>query len=234
MTRPNKPLVFFFFVVLLALGRLFASERTISLHDPRCGFGSTKDDRHPTASKSIGRRIVEQAFNQSYIHLINQCNNSTSLEPRTKDLFTMNQCFAKMNLLATKRKQRGGTGLSSEWPWWFQTMMRDAEKNSELHSSFHLLQFPDPHRLQMCIMPKVGTKNWRRAHCHAITGNATHEHVFVCFRKQKYFPHSQRGVFLRDPLERFLSGFLDKCLSPRRTLEPHCEPLFLARLSCTG
>jgi hypothetical protein len=35
----------------------------------------------------------------------------------------------------------------------------------------------------------------------------------------------QRSVFLRDPLERLLSGYLDKCVKPNnRKLQGHCEP----------
>ena len=41
-----------------------------------------------------------------------------------------------------------------------------------------------------------------------------------------------RSVFLRDPLERFLSGFIDKCI---RSIvrEPSCEPMFVYRSNKT-
>ena len=41
---------------------------------------------------------------------------------------------------------------------------------------------------------------------------------------------SEKAVFLRDPLDQFLSGFLDKCVNRIRS-EDHCEPISVFRKS---
>ena len=100
-------------------------------------------------------------------------------------------------------------------------------------------------RLQLCVYPKGGIKNWRKLHCehnddYLIPYNAP-GHTSCTYKQPPYdvdwwkeiglskadtrktVYRSQRAVFLRDPLSRFLSGFLDKCARKRE--QKHCEPI---------
>ncbi len=99
-------------------------------------------------------------------------------------------------------------------------------------------------RLQLCVYEKGGTKSWKQLQCE-------HNHDYEveipnfnqCWKKQPPYDEqlsvgnnhnstaaaaykSEKAVFLRDPLERFLSGFLDKCVR-RLDSNNHCEPIFV-------
>jgi hypothetical protein len=82
----------------------------------------------------------------------------------------------------------------------------------------------------MCVYEKGGTKQWRELQCNAINGIAASTkpdwvNISSCFTQHNtMLPGSQRAVFLRDPLDRFLSGFLDKCAGKHRLNEKHCKP----------
>jgi len=111
----------------------------------------------------------------------------------------------------------------SSTPWWFRTVLRDASKGRGLHGSWHDLEFTStvpPTR--MCTIEKVGTKQWRRVGC------LLNQRPFTgvpCERGAGVVPLPNDGskiVFLRDPLERFLSGYIDKCITNKN--EGHCEP----------
>ena len=91
--------------------------------------------------------------------------------------------------------------------------------------------------LKMCSIEKIGTKQWRKVQCKLnrpdqtnMTGqpcNIPDDELPLSYDKHNYTSvsqHTQQFVFLRDPLERFLSGFLDKC-EETRTTNTHCEPL---------
>lgn len=93
--------------------------------------------------------------------------------------------------------------------------------------------------LNFCTIEKVGTTEWRRVFCdlnedecpnnggkyppHCRTGLPGRK---CAFQTNKKVPSDAPNVvFLRDPLERLLSAFLDKCIKPNvRKHEKHCEP----------
>eukprot|EP00531_Pseudo-nitzschia_arenysensis_P007302 CAMPEP_0116128892 /NCGR_PEP_ID=MMETSP0329-20121206/7630_1 /TAXON_ID=697910 /ORGANISM="Pseudo-nitzschia arenysensis, Strain B593" /LENGTH=447 /DNA_ID=CAMNT_0003623117 /DNA_START=136 /DNA_END=1479 /DNA_ORIENTATION=- len=99
-------------------------------------------------------------------------------------------------------------------------------------------------RLQLCVYEKGGSKSWKKLQCehnHDYTGEIPN--LNRCWTRQPPYDEqmsvgtdpnnrtaaaykSEKAVFLRDPLERFLSGFLDKCV---RRWDPynHCEPSVL-------
>ncbi|CAB9509857.1 Sulfotransferase family [Seminavis robusta] len=130
--------------------------------------------------------------------------------------------------IRNKNKERGTTR-----PWWFQTMLRDAvpRKSSgvkdSLFGEWHELYVMDP-PLKLCVMEKVGTKQWRKFQCKFNAGrpiggvsgeNAVYCQAPVNVRKED----APRSVFIRDPLERFLSAFLDKCWNSWLS-DSYCKP----------
>jgi Sulfotransferase family len=116
------------------------------------------------------------------------------------------------------------------WPWWMKTMIRDMEyPRGGLFGLWHQLQFHHPRSLQLCVYEKGGTKKFRNAHCRNINNDEVPtqpRQMSNCYLKQRQFDPNDvtdRVVFLRDPLDRFLSGFLDKCVR-RGDAVDHCEP----------
>jgi hypothetical protein len=97
-----------------------------------------------------------------------------------------------------------------------------------MRGAWHLLQFHDPD-IQLCVYEKGGTKHFKRLHCSHIHGNPSNTSELPdfnqCWNRQPkpYGPEDDKVVFLRDPLDRFLSGFLDKCVRHRDVVD-HCEP----------
>jgi hypothetical protein len=105
-------------------------------------------------------------------------------------------------------------------------------------------------RLQLCVYEKGGTKSWKKLQCdhnhdyyrNAESAQEKRPDFNQCFSKQPPYDEklllsgsgssnttsykSEKAVFLRDPLDRFLSGFLDKCVSRgRKDTVDHCEPI---------
>ena len=106
-------------------------------------------------------------------------------------------------------------------PWWAQTLLRDQHRA-------HTLWFPRDNRgdFIMCRLPKVGSTSWAAAHSRAalraqmkpwMRDNRPMEQL----RASHGAPGAFTAVFLRDPLERFVSGFLDKCAGVN-VVEGHC------------
>ena len=121
---------------------------------------------------------------------------------------------------------------TTTWPWWMRTMIRDMEKpRSGLYGIWHQLQFDHPRNLELCVYEKGGTKKFRNAHCLNVNNDDASSFKNArqqanCYLKQRQFDTNDvtdRAVFLRDPLDRFLSGFLDKCVRRADNVD-HCEP----------
>jgi len=180
-----------------------------------------------TSHTSLGRRIVEKAFNETYADLVEACG-SPDEENSLKD------CLVELY------EKREAQDFSSKWPWWFQTMVRDSRLLSTgLFGDWHFLQFPDP-PMQMCVYEKGGTKMWRVTHCEILAATVTtfttsDVSLTSCYNLQSppATENVSKSVFLRDPLERFLSAFLDKCASDNRVSQTHCQPNVIFRSNQT-
>ena len=176
-------------------------------------------DTVSSPQKTRGREIVEKAFEESYAYLVDHCGNirQTGLQ----------KCLARLYLLETDVNST----VRDKWPWWFQTLIRDARiVKTGLFGPWHFLQYQDP-TMQLCVYEKGGTKLWRTAHCQYLTRkgfNTTGATPTNCYNRQGKLNTTgkvERSVFLRDPLERYLSGFLDKCAyKTYRLSQPHCHP----------
>eukprot|EP00934_Nitzschia_sp_Nitz4_P008344 Nitzschia sp. Nitz4//scaffold5_size260463//165337//166565//NITZ4_000996-RA/size260463-snap-gene-0.48-mRNA-1//-1//CDS//3329555382//8334//frame0 len=176
---------------------------------------------HPTRhTKTVGSRIVEQSFRQSYSDLIGLCD------------FSNHSVSQKSCMENVKELGQSISAFTAKWPWWFHTLLRDGNRDgSGLHGKWHLLNFPNP-ALQLCVYEKGATKHWRKIHCDELnkTTDVQGTHVTNCFFRQgPDVLNAPKAVFLRDPLERFLSAFLDKCSpsSPNYINEKHCQPTSL-------
>lgn len=155
--------------------------------------------------KISAKNIVEKAYKDSY---------ATFLDCPTNQEFR--DC-----ILEKQHNHNNNT-----WPWWMQTLIRDAVpkisltnwKNATLFGSWHKINITKPTKIQICVIEKVGTKQWRKFSC-TMNNNGNNNYSFlpgqginVCRlprEERSSFQNFAKVVFLRDPLERFLSGFLD-------------------------
>lgn len=84
------------------------------------------------------------------------------------------------------------------------------------------------YNFEFCTIPKVGSTMWEHIFLKMLTHNKSAIHYKIeADRLWRYGeprldsntvfsnPNSVRAVFVRDPLARFLSAFLDKCTSPK-------------------
>ena len=291
-------------------------------------------------------KIVSSAFQETYVHLKQCCDDkraaiqrdyssssSSSSSSTTTQQQDQEQQHKEQQVLVECLAETRATSGSS-WPWWFQTLLRDASPYSTLHASFHDLwmRLPPPSQtnnngnhvnhvnqhdsnafvpppsslttpttslLQFCAIEKISSSTWRSVQCKLnyndksnkaaipaattaavnastmrgsdgggreqfflnrtkkdrvtiggvgkcilqltneeadyyqaagstnnknndtdTTKHAGHSHDNEHYKRNH--KHIHRAVFLRDPLERFLSGYLDKCV--RSVREKHCEP----------
>lgn len=197
----------------------------------------------------LAHQFVEKAFYLSgWADFVELCPHNQTILPHRAYKDFLVQCVAAIRTLGNT----AGTPYNTKWPWWFRTMMRDAsiQKNG-LAGRYHMLQFNDP-RLQMCVFDKGGTKQFRKIHCQHLHKGVSQRDFWQCFTKQPFYdyevrnmtgkhgsmvermrynpddeyeptPRSEKAIFLRDPLDRFLSAFLDKCVR-RFDKVDHCEP----------
>jgi hypothetical protein len=117
-------------------------------------------------------------------------------------------------------------------PWWLLTLLRDTQRNMA-YGPWHRFGTTEP-PLNFCAIEKVGSTEWRRVFCDANADDCVREPKrCTAFRGKKCAFMTTRSmpkdapwaVFLRDPLERILSGFLDKCYNAEtRKIQGHCEP----------
>mmetsp|Transcript_4471 Transcript_4471/g.12610 ORF Transcript_4471/g.12610 Transcript_4471/m.12610 type:complete len:327 (+) Transcript_4471:121-1101(+) len=147
-------------------------------------------------SSSIAERIVREAYNVTYRH-IDPCPPNVPMKSCLQTALT---------------RIRDSTTV----PWWFMSMLRDATTSgSGLWGGWHVLKTDD---LEFCAIEKVGSTMMRNLVCRL--NNQTFRGQ-PCQSKRKN-PHRKKIVFLRDPLERFLSGFLNWCVDDPSS--GHCMP----------
>lgn len=151
-------------------------------------------------SASSAHELVQNAFNETYRHLVQDCQPPEALVRCMKRLHASNET----NIV---------------FPWWFRTLLkRGSDGKSGLHGPWHSMSCANPD-VRMCTMEKIGTTEWRRVFFRLNGG-------YGKFKPDRNKPQPRddapRFVFVRDPLERFLSAYIDKCI--RNKNQNHCEP----------
>ncbi len=175
--------------------------------------------------------IIERAYSHTFGHIVNSCNKDQKLK----------DCFQKYYNSITAHHENGETTVPSGTAehWWFQSMVRDAfdlettsSYRSRLSQHWHTAQAIEPN-VTMCLIEKVGSTSWREVFIDLnkdyspksdlpLRHNMTSRDLIDLPAPRESSPSI---VFLRDPLERFLSAYLDKCVdSHLRSNEKHCMP----------
>jgi hypothetical protein len=136
-------------------------------------------------------------------------------------------------------------------PWWFFTMLRDGSAvnapmkrdnitytNGGLFGLWHEAVAENPN-ISMCLIEKVANSQWRKVFFEMNGAREPGATKKMPFLPQRYKPGARvklpmpkatypTFIFLRDPLERFLSAYMDKCFKTlHRGTHQHCEPNLL-------
>lgn len=163
---------------------------------------------------TIGRDIVERAHKNTYLFMEDTCASFPDFR----------ECV--IHLHEEKR-------IDANVTWWFETMIRDVHNGGGLFGSWHHDYFHTPTgapNLRHCTIEKIGSKDWKKLGCEVARETGVYTPDQPCNYKVRPPPFEEgdnfdKSVMLRDPLERFLSGFLDKCIHEKhRVGELHCEP----------
>jgi hypothetical protein len=157
----------------------------------------SKWEWQPVKAPSVAESIVQRAFNLTFAHLSRNCGKNQSIKS------------------CCQNESKSGD------PWWFQSMMRDMSRNvlGRWQSASNVTYTGEP--IKLCGIEKIGTKKWKRLFC--LLQNRTFERGQTCRPIETVSQDAVKIVFLRDPLERFLSAFIDKCIVHKG--ENHCEPV---------
>ena len=310
------------------------------LHLTNSTFSHQQEITTPLAWK-----VVTTAFSETYIHLQQCCETKTRewMKERggkqskqddedDKQGHDVDEAKASSKAIPISNEWRQRVlidcivdtrAATGAWPWWFQTLLRDASPQSLLYHHYHSLwmrldqdedddldtEKEEGNRqkrnkgkkkktwdsqvsssssssslslLQFCAIEKVSSTKWRRLQCQLNCNVSTNKEAIAqgyenespgfqtvgggeaCAlqltpeQAQEYRslsstvttdesasssearflygqqiprtsinrnPKTYKAVFLRDPLERFLSAFVDKCIGRNHRLhEHHCEP----------
>ena len=182
--------------------------------------------------------IIQQSYQKSYAHII-PCDVPLEDGSNRIGKACMKQTLDHFNPPPSLPIENGGdtpnninttSSTIPSIPWWFQTLLRDTQTNGA-YGFWHHFTTTDP-PLNFCTIGKVATTEWRKIFCQLNKDDCMPNPVKQCGKKKCTWKTKQEmptnapwAVFVRDPLERLLSGFIDKCVRPRtRKIEKHCEP----------
>jgi hypothetical protein len=172
----------------------------------------TPSQQARTQNRSVASSIVHQTYQNVFSYLTTDCPVQT----------TIGRCIKRVYRDENKTV-----------PWWFQTMLRDAPNHvsGSWHNQSALNVTFNRRDLEFCAIEKVGTKHWRKFFCRLRNEKQDEQRPFCAH--VDVAEDSSKAVFLRDPLERYLSGYMDKCLDAKGITEGHCEPttVFLNKTS---
>ena len=128
------------------------------------------------------------------------------------------------------------------YPWWYTTLLRDILTNGAYGPWHHFSTRSTNPPIRFCAIGKNACTEWRRVFkalnapefCNTGNTNQANAKDDSSECKSQFntaTPLSQdptavpNAVFIRDPLERLLSAYLDKCTKPNiRKTQGHCEP----------
>ena len=168
--------------------------------------------------------IIRRSYNQSYAHIL-PCEDNPSWMKGRETTNIAKDCIQKT------RDHIISENVTAV-PWWFQTLLRDITiKGGGVYAPWHHFDTTEP-LLNFCTIDKVATSEWRKIFCELNKADCVNTTQGSCGRKKCTWRTYQDvpedapwAVFVRDPLERLLSGYLDKCYnSVSRLREGHCSP----------
>lgn len=222
--RLNKYLLSVLLLILLLLTSLSLHQQTVMTRTLLPTFSDSVQQQQQSFSGLSSNSsddadlIIQRSFEQSYAHIL-PCKKSSwkAMDSRTA-----------IDCMQQTRDHIMSQNINV--PWWFQTLLRDIlAAGGGVYAPWHHFYTSKP-PFHYCTIGKVATTEWRKVFCKlnaqdcvddasSCRGNCTWKTT------QQMPPNAPWAVFLRDPLERLLSGYLDKCYNGRaRKNQGHCEP----------
>ena len=168
------------------------------------------DTKRPSSSESIAESIIQSSYDATYAKL------AAMPCPKSQPAGNCYRTLLRRDFTATNE---------SPLPWWFRTLLQES---AVITSQWWMLLKSNDPPLRQCQLPKVGSKQWSMF-IHILNGDPNPHKPDGKNRTNSW---NERGrndagpkfVVLRDPLERYLSAFLDKCVNPKNAWQKHCEP----------
>jgi hypothetical protein len=190
-------------------------------------FGDSTSSSTSTITRSstpIASSLVHASYQQTFV-LLEKCSKEEPFRDCLTRLYQGNfqnqQSATTSTSASASTTENSSSSLPQPPPWWFQTMVRDVRVKGL--GWWHDVEIADP-PLHFCKLEKVASTEFRGMACLANQFNISSRSCRLEQHLRPDYDTAPRAVFLRDPLERFLSAFLDKCIArPDRMLE-HCEP----------
>jgi hypothetical protein len=219
----KKYLLAFLLLILLLLTALALRQQTAMTQNLLPSLSNSFQRQSPSGFSSTSGDeadlIIRRSFEQSYA-LILPCEKSSSWKAIdsgiTKDCMQQTRDYIMSENVTV--------------PWWFQTLLRDIlGSGGGVYAPWHHFYTTKP-PFHFCTVGKVATTEWRRVFCKlnaqdCIDDSASCRRNCTWRTTQDMPADAPRAVFVRDPLERLLSGYLDKCYNSRtRQNQGHCEP----------
>ena len=167
--------------------------------------------------------IIRRSYHQSYGHILPCEDNPSWMKGRETSNIAKNCILKTRDYIISE---------NVTVPWWFQTLLRDITgRGGGVYAPWHHFDTTKP-LLNFCTIDKVATSEWRKVFCELNKADCVNTTKGSCGRKKCTWKTLQAmpeeapwAVFVRDPLERLLSGFLDKCLNSfTRLRQGHCAP----------
>mmetsp|Transcript_1660 Transcript_1660/g.3676 ORF Transcript_1660/g.3676 Transcript_1660/m.3676 type:complete len:421 (-) Transcript_1660:445-1707(-) len=223
----NRILVLFLFVMLA--WNLYQEQQQLST-----GSQFTIRRRDEIIFEDEANTIIRKSYEETYAHIL-PCeddirpSSGKACMQKTIDYFNTPTITKDLHNTANNSSTYTISTIPTI-PWWFQTLLRDIPTNGAYGFWHHFYTTQPP--LNFCTIEKCGTTEWRKAFCKLNADDCLPNPFQLCgkkkcaWRTKKKMPDDAPfAVFLRDPLERLLSGFLDKCHKPFvRRKQGHCEP----------
>jgi hypothetical protein len=219
-----KNLMAFLLLILLFLTALALHQQTAMTQNLLPSLSNSLFQQSSSSSSGLSTSgdeadlIIRRSFEQSYAHIL-PCKTSSW---KAIDSVTSKSCMQQTN-----------DHIMSEnitVPWWFQTLLRDIlGSGGGVYAPWHHFYTTKP-PFHFCTVGKVATTEWRKVFCKlnaqdCVDDSASCRRNCAWKTTQEMPSDAPWAVFIRDPLERLLSGYLDKCYNPRtRRNQGHCEP----------
>jgi hypothetical protein len=195
------------------------------MHDmplPLPDVSSTAMIHHDYSPIDEADYIIQRSFSETYARMAHCEDDEVEKECIDKVVDTLKQQKMQYNQLL--EENNANTPLQP-LPWWFQTLLRDIPTNGAYGFWHHFSTSSTNPPMKFCAIGKNGSTEWRKVfkELNAPEFGGVDKSKFNT--KMPLRDDAPLTVFLRDPLERLLSAYLDKCVKDGvRKSQGHCEP----------
>jgi len=225
-TFKNKYRLAFLLLILLLLTALALRQQTAMTRNLLSSLSNDSFEQQQSLSGGFppsgdeADLIIRRSFEQSYAHIL-PCEKTS-----------WNEIDSGITKECMKQTRDHIISENVTVPWWFQTLLRDIlGSGGGVYAPWHHFYTTKP-LLNFCTIDKVATTEWRKVFCELNKADCVNNTNRACNKRKCTYRTLQTmpteapwAVFVRDPLERLLSGFLDKCVdATARIRQGHCEP----------